>query len=79
MDKETTNLMHFSAGKESALRELLNNVQDKLSQELKINIVARIKEQLRYQSKLNPTQSQKANEDNDSLILDKFLKGECKI
>mgnify|MGYP003141073950 CR=1 FL=1 len=69
--------MHFHAGKESALRELLNNVQDKLSEELKINIVARIKEQLKYQSEINPTQS--GHNENDCKVLDRFLAGEIKI
>ena len=69
--------MHFHAGKESALRELLNNVQDKLSEELKINIVARIKEQLKYQSEINPTQSE--HNENDCKVLDRFLAGEIKI
>ncbi len=77
MDKENIKLMHFSAGKESALRELLNNVQDQLSKELKINIVARIKQQLRFQSEINPTQS--GHSENDCKVLDRFLTGEIKI
>ena len=70
-------LMQFSAGKESALRELLNNVQDKLSEELKNTIVVRIKEQLMYQSELNPPQS--GYSENDCKVLDRFLAGEIKI
>ena len=48
-----------------------------LSKELKINIVARIKEQLRYQSEINPTQS--GHSENDCKVLDRFLTGEIKI
>ena len=42
MTQDERKKMHFHAGKESALRELLNNVQIKLSEDLKIDIVARI-------------------------------------
>jgi len=77
MTQDERKKMHFHAGKESALRELLNNVQNKLSEELKIDIVARIKEQLRYQSEINPTQS--GHNENDCKVLDRFLAGEIKI
>ena len=33
--------MHFFAGKESALRELLNNLTNQLSKEIKDNIIIR--------------------------------------
>ena len=77
LTKDERKRMHFHAGKESALRELLNNVQDKLSEELKINIVARIKEQLRYQSEINPRT--RGHSENECKVLDRFLAGEIKI
>ena len=77
MKLEKRSYMHFFAGKESALREVLNNLQDKLSKELKTNIVARIKKEMQNQVAINS--KQKGLMENDIIVLDKFLKGECKI